>query len=51
MRLSSLQRIVLTTSTTVVVFVVLMLFKPVGPQFGPPPGGGIRPGMTQTGRR
>lgn len=52
MRLSSFQRIVITTSVTVVVFVLLMLSKPAGPQLGGPPrGGGFPPGVTRVGTR
>ena len=52
MRFSSFQRIVMTTSVTVAVFVLLLLFKPAGPERGEPPGGaGFPPGLTQTGTR
>ncbi|MFI9388851.1 hypothetical protein [Kutzneria sp. NPDC052558] len=52
MRLNSFQRIVLTTTATVAVFALLLLFKPAGPERGGgPPDGGFPVGATQTGTR
>jgi len=52
MRLSSFQRIVLTTVATVAVFALLLLFKPAGPERGgPADGGGFPQGVTNAGTR